>query len=65
MRWCGSISGSGCGRKRPEAWRAGHGRLYEHLRDSAKALPDTLSEMAPLFQAMHHGCQAGRHQEAL
>ena len=21
--------------------------------------------MAPLFQAMHHGCQAGRHQEAL
>ena len=51
--------------KRPEAWRAGHGRLYEHLRDSAKENPDTLAEMAPLFQAMHHGCEAGRHQEAL
>jgi hypothetical protein len=37
--------------ERPEAWRAGHGRLYEHLRDSAKRLPDTLAEMAPLFQA--------------
>jgi tetratricopeptide (TPR) repeat protein len=48
----------------PEAWQAGHGRLYEHLRDNAKPLPDTLDEMAPLFQAMHHGCQAGRHQEA-
>ena len=51
--------------ERPEAWRAGHGRLYEHLRDSAKELPETLAEMEPLFQAMHHGCQAGRHQEAL
>jgi hypothetical protein len=49
----------------PEPWGAGHGRLYEHLRDSAKPLPDTLPEMAPLFQAMHHGCQAGRHEEAL
>jgi tetratricopeptide (TPR) repeat protein len=51
--------------ERPEAWRAGHGRLYEHLRDSAKELPDTVAEMAPLFQAMHHGCEAGRHEEAL
>jgi tetratricopeptide (TPR) repeat protein len=47
------------------AWQAGHGRLYEHLRDNAKQYPDTLVEMAPLFQAMHHGCQAERHQEAL
>ena len=27
--------------------------------------PDSLAEMAPLFQAVHHGCQAGRRQEAL
>ena len=40
-------------------------RLYEHLKANAKELPDTLAEMAPLFQAMHHGCQAGRHEEAL
>jgi tetratricopeptide (TPR) repeat protein len=51
--------------EKPEAWRAGHGRLYKHLKQSAKERPDTLPEMAPLFQAMHHGCQAGRHQEAL
>jgi tetratricopeptide (TPR) repeat protein len=51
--------------QRPEAWRAGHGRLYEHLRDSAKPLPDTLAEMAPRFQAVYHGCQAGRYQEAM
>jgi tetratricopeptide (TPR) repeat protein len=50
--------------QRPEAWQLGHGRLYEHLRDNTEELPDTLAEMAPLFQAMHHGCQAGRHQEA-
>ena len=51
--------------ERPVAWRAGHGRLYEHLRDSSKRLPDTLTDMTPLFQAMHHGCLCGRHQEAL
>ncbi len=28
--------------EKPEAWRAGHGRLYEHLKTSAKELPDTL-----------------------
>ena len=48
----------------PDAWREGHSRLYEHLRDSAKALPDTIEEMAPLYAAVAHGCQAGRHQEA-
>jgi tetratricopeptide (TPR) repeat protein len=51
--------------EKPEAWRAGHGRLYEHLKTSARPLPDTVAEMASLFQAMHHGCQAGRHQEVL
>jgi len=49
--------------ERPEAWRAGHGRLYDHLRDTAIPLPDTFAEMAPLLQAVHHGCQAERHQE--
>ena len=49
----------------PDAWREGHSRLYEHLRDSAKQLPDTIEEMTPLFAAVAHGCRAGRHQEAL
>ena len=52
--------------ERPEAWQAGHQRLYEHLKDLPKEhRPDSLAEMAPLFQAVHHGCQAGRRQEAL
>ena len=52
--------------KHPEAWRAGHARLYEHFKAlPEKQQPDTLEEMAPLFQAVFHGCQAGRHQEAL
>ena len=45
------------------AWKAGHGRLYEHLKDVPKKhQPDTLVEMAPLFQAIQHGCQAERYQ---
>jgi hypothetical protein len=48
----------------PQAWREGHNRLYEHLKAAAKEYPDTLEEMAPLYSAVAHGCQAGRHQEA-
>jgi len=49
-----------------EAWIVGHDRLYEHLKTvPEKHQPDTLAEMAPLFQAVHHGCQVGRTQEAL
>ncbi len=52
--------------EREDAWKAGHERLYEHLKTvPEKDQPDTLAEMAPLFQAVHHGCQAGRRQEAL
>jgi tetratricopeptide (TPR) repeat protein len=49
----------------PHAWREGHNRLYEHLKAAAKKYPDTLEEMMPLYAAVAHGCQAGRHQEAL
>jgi hypothetical protein len=52
-------------RARPEAWREGHRRLYEHLENKAKPLPETIEEMAPLYAAVVHGCQAGKHQEAL
>ncbi len=47
----------------PDAWREGNNRLYEHLKDSAPDLPDTIEEMAPLFAAVAHCCQAGRHLE--
>lgn len=48
-----------------EAARAGHDRLYQTLCTQAKDLPDTLEEMAPLLQAIRHGCAAGKHQETL
>ncbi|HYX22832.1 MAG TPA: hypothetical protein VFC23_01680 [Thermoanaerobaculia bacterium] len=52
-------------KERPEAWREGNLRLYEHLKGSAPELPETLKEMEPLFTAVIHGCRAGRQQEAL
>jgi hypothetical protein len=48
------------------AWREAHGRLYEHLRDTTKeGEAPTLADLAPLYQAIAHGCRAGRHQQAL
>ena len=50
----------------PKAWREGHSRLYEYYKSPpTKKHPDTIGEMAPLYAAVAHGCQAGRHQEAL
>jgi len=47
----------------PEAWRAAHGRLYEHLRDSVPYWPEGVDGLQPLYQAVVHGCQAGRAAE--
>lgn len=47
------------------AWREGNSRLYEHFRAAAPPLPDTLPEMEPLLRAVMHGCDAGRHRDAL
>jgi hypothetical protein len=47
-------------------WKAAHARLYEHLRDTTKeGTSPTLESLAPLYQAITHGCRANRHQEAL
>jgi tetratricopeptide (TPR) repeat protein len=48
----------------PDAWKEAHSRLYEYYQSQAPELPDTIEEMVPLFAAVAHGCQAGRHQEA-
>ena len=48
----------------PEAWRAAHRRLHEHLKESTEHRPDTLEGLQPLYQAVAHGCQAGLIQEA-
>jgi tetratricopeptide (TPR) repeat protein len=52
-------------RNAPAAWKEANGRLYEYYRSlPTKDLPETLDEMTPLFAAIRHGCEAGRHQEA-
>jgi tetratricopeptide (TPR) repeat protein len=49
----------------PEAWRAAHRRLYEHLCATTKEGGEpTLEDLQPLYQAVAHGCQAGLQQEA-
>jgi TIR domain/NACHT domain len=45
------------------AWQEAHRRLYAYYTAQARDLPDTIEEMAPLYAAVVHGCQAGRHQE--
>ena len=50
--------------KNEEAWHAAHGRLFEHLRDTTEHRPDTLEGLHPLYQAVAHGCLAGRYEEA-
>lgn len=48
----------------PEAFRAAHSRLFDHLCATTDHRPDTLAGLLPLYQAVAHGCLAGRHQEA-
>ena len=50
---------------RSAAWQEGHRRLYEHLRQAAPDLPETLEAMQPLYAAVVHGCRAERQQEAM
>jgi hypothetical protein len=51
--------------QRPEAFRAAHGRLFDHLCANTPHRPNTLPGLQPLYQAVTHGCLAGRQQEAL
>ncbi len=50
--------------RQPEAFRAAHARLFDYLRQNTPQQPDTLDGLQPLYQAVVHGCLAGRHQEA-
>jgi tetratricopeptide (TPR) repeat protein len=47
----------------PEAWREANSQLYDYLIRNAKTFPETIDEMAPLFDAVTHGCEAERYQE--
>lgn len=48
----------------PAAWREAHGRLFEYLVTSVPYWPEGLDGLQPLYQAVAHGCQAGRYREA-
>jgi tetratricopeptide (TPR) repeat protein len=51
--------------QQPDAWRAAHRRLYEHLcATTNEGEHPTLEDLQPLYQAVAHGCQAGLEQEA-
>ena len=50
---------------RPDAWKAAHRRLYEHLTTTTQDKPEpTLDDLQPLYEAVAHGCCAGMHGEA-
>jgi tetratricopeptide (TPR) repeat protein len=46
-----------------EGWREGHRRLYEHLCQSVPYWPEEVSGLQPLYQAVVHGCAAGRIEQ--
>lgn len=50
---------------RPDAWREGHRRLYELLKNSAPHRPEGMDGLIPLYQAVAHGCYARLWQEVL
>jgi hypothetical protein len=49
----------------PEAFKEAHSRLFDYLCKNTPHRPDTLEGLGPLYEAVTHGCLAGRHQEAL
>ncbi|HEY8095061.1 MAG TPA: TIR domain-containing protein [Methylobacter sp.] len=53
-------------KQQPRVWQQAHRRLYDYYKAlPEKLLPDTLSEMQPLFAAISHGCAAGLQQQVL
>jgi tetratricopeptide (TPR) repeat protein len=51
-------------RDQPEAFQAAHARLFDYLCANTPHRPDSIDGLAPLYEAVTHGCLAGRHQEA-
>jgi tetratricopeptide (TPR) repeat protein len=50
--------------KQAEGFQAAHSRLFDHLCARTEHRPATLEGLQPLYQAVVHGCLAGRQQEA-
>jgi tetratricopeptide (TPR) repeat protein len=51
--------------QRSDAWKECNQRLFNYYRTLAPQLPDSISEMEPLFLAVICGCSAGLFREAL
>jgi tetratricopeptide (TPR) repeat protein len=51
--------------QQPAAWREGHRRVFEQLCADTPHRPDGVEGLAPLYQAVVHGCAAGLQQKAL
>ena len=51
-------------RDQPQAFQAAHSRLFDHLCESTPHRPDGIAGLAPLYEAVTHGCLAGRDREA-
>jgi tetratricopeptide (TPR) repeat protein len=49
----------------PSAWEGANSRLFDHLRTSSPYWPEGLNGLQPLYEAVVHGCQAGRFQQSL
>ncbi len=49
----------------PDAWKECNKRLYHYYRTLGPQLPNSFSEMEPLFSAVICGCNAGLFREAL
>lgn len=50
--------------EQPAAFRAAHSRLFDYLCENTPHRPDGIDGLAPLYEAVTHGCLAERHQEA-
>ena len=51
-------------RDQPEAFQIAHSRLFDDLCENTPHRPDGIDALAPLYEAVSHGCLAGRHLEA-
>ena len=51
--------------KQAAGFQAAHSRLFDYLCARTEHRPATLEGLQPLYQAVVHGCQAGRQQEAV
>lgn len=51
-------------REQPAAFEAAHSRLFDDLCENTPHRPDGIDGLAPLYEAVTHGCLAGRQQEA-